>query len=209
MKILLVEDDPVALAVLEEFVITLGHEVATATDGWEAWTLLGREPIRVVVCDWTMPNMDGLDLCRRIRDSGEEYVYFILLTSAAGSNQNRDQALHAGIDDFLSKPIEIQDLKMRLHVAERILHFTTHIRQLESFIPICSYCKNVRDDQSYWQQIESYIGNRTGSKFSHSVCPACHEKYVEPQLRALKIAHAISGPEVARPVPAREFDSAS
>jgi phosphoserine phosphatase RsbU/P len=91
------------------------------------------------------------------------------------------------VDDFLSKPVDPQDLKTRLHVAERILAFTSQIQTLETFIPICSYCKKVRDDRSYWQQIESYINQRTGSEFSHSICPDCYEKHVTPELKALGV----------------------
>ena len=76
---------------------------------------------------------------------------------------------------------------MRLRVAERILGFTTEVRQLESFLPICGYCKKVRDDHNYWQQIEEYINTRTGTNFSHGVCPDCIEKVLKPQLAKLGI----------------------
>ena len=65
---------------------------------------------------------------------------------------------------------------MRLRVAERILQFTTEVRQLESFLPICGYCKKIRDDSNYWQQIESYFKQKQGTQFSHSVCPDCMER---------------------------------
>jgi DNA-binding response OmpR family regulator len=124
-------------------------------------------------------------LCRRIRDRTAEYVYFILLTNASATDENQDAALLAGVDDFLNKPVNPRELKTRLHVAQRILGYTAHIKELESFIPICSYCKKVRDDRSYWQQIETYINQRTGSEFSHSVCPDCYQQHIIPQLEAL------------------------
>jgi sigma-B regulation protein RsbU (phosphoserine phosphatase) len=185
MKILAVEDDPIASAVLAASLGVLGHDVVQATDGLAAWELLQREPIRVVVCDWLMPQLDGLELCRRVRGRPGDYVYFILVTNRTPTVENQDVAFAAGVDDFLSKPVDPQDLKTRLHVAERILAFTSQIQTLETFIPICSYCKKVRDDRSYWQQIESYINQRTGSEFSHSICPDCYEKHVTPQLREL------------------------
>jgi phosphoserine phosphatase RsbU/P len=185
MKILAVEDDPIASAVLAASLSALGHEVVQATDGLSAWEKLQREPIRVVVCDWLMPNVDGLELCRRLRAKPGDYVYFILVTNRTPTVENQDAAFAAGVDDFLSKPLDPQDLKTRLHVARRILGFTSQIQKLETFIPICSYCKKVRDDRSYWQQIESYINQRTGSEFSHSICPDCYERHVTPELRAL------------------------
>lgn len=77
---------------------------------------------------------------------------------------------------------------MRLRVSERILKFTTQVRQLEAFLPICSYCKKVRDDRNYWQQIEAYINERTGSEFSHSICPDCYKRVVLPELEKLRAA---------------------
>ena len=187
MKILAVEDDPVAFAVLEDTLKSLGHEVVPASNGEAAWTLLHEQNCRMVVCDWTMPKLDGLELCRRIRTHPGDYIYFILLTGNVASNRNRDHAMAAGVDDFLSKPVDLEDLKIRLHVAQRILQYTTHIQQLESLIPICSYCKNVRDDKSYWKRIENYLAEKTGASCSHSVCPECYQKHVVPQFEELGI----------------------
>jgi sigma-B regulation protein RsbU (phosphoserine phosphatase) len=71
-------------------------------------------------------------------------------------------------------------------VAERILKYTTQVNRLEELMPMCSYCKKIRDDGNYWQQIESYINERTGSEISHSVCPECYENVVVPELARLK-----------------------
>jgi len=131
-----------------------------------------------------MPGLNGLDLCRRIRTRGGDYTYFILLSALESSGGNLEQAIEAGVDDFLHKPVKIDELKMRLHVAERILNYATQVKQLESFIPLCSYCKKVRDDKNYWSQIESYINTRTGSQFSHGVCPDCYDRVLVPQMIA-------------------------
>ena len=198
MKILTVEDDPVANRVLDQTLKRLGHDVLPATDGEQALALLAREQPRVVVSDWTMPRMDGLELCRRIRSrAGADYVYFILLTGRTGDHTNREAAADAGVDDFLTKPLDLTELWMRLRVAERILRYATQVRQLEAFLPICSYCKKVRDDQNYWQQIESYINERTGTDFSHSVCPGCYSDVVLPEIEKLK-AGAPPPPHVRR-----------
>lgn len=187
MKVLAVEDDPVALAVLTRALRKLGHDVVAVGDGHEALDLLARDPVRVVVSDWVMPEVDGLELCRRVRARADsEYVYFILLTSQLPSEENQRVAIEAGVDDFLQKPLQVQEIWMRLRVAERILRFATQVRQLEEFLPICGYCKKVRDDSNYWQQIESYINERTGTDFSHSICPDCYASVVAPQLEALK-----------------------
>lgn len=187
VKILAVEDDAVARAVLRQALRRLGHDVVEAEDGDAAWAYLEAEPVRVVVSDWIMPKSDGLDLCRRIRGrTGVEYIYFILLTGRDATSDNQSEAADAGVDDFLTKPLDLGELWMRLRVAERILRYTTQVRQLEQLLPICSYCKKIRDDRNYWQQIEGYISERTGSDFSHSVCPECYQRVIVPELEKMK-----------------------
>jgi sigma-B regulation protein RsbU (phosphoserine phosphatase) len=189
VKILAVEDDAVARAILRKALHRLGHDMLEAADGEAAWKLLATEPVRVVVSDWMMPHSDGLDLCRRIRGRTDvEYIYFILLTSRDATEENQTAAADAGVDDFLTKPLDVSELWTRLRVAERILKYTTQVRQLEEMLPICSYCKKIRDDQNYWQQLEGYISERTGSDFSHSVCPDCYHRVVMPQLEQLKVS---------------------
>ncbi len=190
MKILTVEDDAVSRAVLRQSLAKLGHEAVEAEDGNAAWDLLQRtDSVRVVVSDWIMPNSDGLELCKRVRArTDREYVYFVLLTSRDATGENRMAAADAGVDDFLTKPLEYSDLWTRLRVAERILRYTTQVRQLEEMLPICSYCKKIRDDQNYWQQLEGYISERTGSDFSHSVCPDCYQRMILPEIERMKAA---------------------
>jgi phosphoserine phosphatase RsbU/P len=186
MQVLAVEDDPVALALISQTLLALGHEVDAVCDGAEALALLARKSVRVVVSDWVMPGLNGLELCRQVRARpGCNYVYFILLTSQSASIENQRDAIEAGVDDFLLKPVQKSEIWMRLRVAERILHFTVQVRKLEQFLPICTYCKRVRDDSNYWQQIETYINERTGTDFSHSICPDCYTKNVIPQLDEL------------------------
>ena len=187
MKILAVEDDAVARAVLRKALQRLGHDVIEAKDGQEAWASMQAEPVRVIVSDWMMPNLNGLELCQRLRARpGAEYVYFILITANSADSTNRIAAADAGVDDFLSKPLNIEELWMRLRVAERILRYATQVQQLEELLPICSYCKKIRDDQNYWQQMEGYINERTGSEFSHSVCPDCMTSVVAPEMERMK-----------------------
>lgn len=190
VKILTVEDDLVARAVLRQALRRLGHESVEAPDGGAGWEMLqGNTDVRVVVSDWTMPNSDGLELCRKIRGRvGAEYTYFILLTGRDATEDNQAAAADAGVDDFLTKPLDFPELWMRLRVAERILRYTTQVRQLEEMLPICSYCKKIRDDQNYWRQLESYISERTGSDFSHSVCPDCYKRVLIPELQQVKAA---------------------
>jgi CheY-like chemotaxis protein len=188
VRILIAEDDVVSQKVLKTNLERLGHEVTAASDGAAAWAAFDENPARIVVSDWMMPDMDGLELCRRVRERAKtEYTYFILLTAKTGQ-ENYQLAMQAGVDDFLNKPLNREELVNRLRVAERILSYATQIRQLKELLPICAYCKKVRDDQNYWQQIETYIHQHTGSDFSHSICPDCYERIVKPEIAAFAAA---------------------
>jgi CheY-like chemotaxis protein len=176
MKILIAEDDAVASRILQMTLERMGHEVVTTGSGTEAWQTFEREPVRVVVSDWMMPGMDGLELCRQVRARPETpYTYFVLLTALDTSAENYGLATSAGIDDFLTKPFDAATIQMRLRVAERILWFTKEVHQLKQLIPICSYCHKIDAGQEYWQRFDTYIKQQTGVDFSHGVCPQCLE----------------------------------
>jgi DNA-binding response OmpR family regulator len=176
MKILIAEDDPVAAEILKDALESFGHQVLATTDGISAWAEFDREPVRLIISDWMMPGKDGLSLCENVRGRAKTpYTYFILLTSRETKPENYDLATAAGVDDFLTKPLDRPTIRMRLRVAERILRFTTEIHQLRDLIPICAYCRKIRTDDNYWQIVEVYIGEQTGSNFTHGICPACAE----------------------------------
>lgn len=126
MRILIVDDDPIALELLRDTLADAGHEVTTASNGLEAVALLGREGGRdLVISDWEMPGLDGLGLCKAVRGGGyASYVYFILLT-AHNSSSERVRGLSAGADDFIAKPFDPQELLARCAAAERILSLET------------------------------------------------------------------------------------
>ncbi|MEP7015659.1 MAG: response regulator [Verrucomicrobiota bacterium] len=176
-RVLIAEDDLISSKILDSLLQRAGYEVVSARDGDEAWVLFNAEPTRLVVSDWMMPGLDGLALCEKIRARpGIPYTYFILLTANRTTPENYTLATAAAVDDFLTKPIDREALQMRLRVAERILQFTAEIRQLKELIPICVYCRKVRDEADYWEQVETYIQKETGSRFSHGACPECYEK---------------------------------
>jgi CheY-like chemotaxis protein len=187
LKILAIEDQPIAAAALVGTLKSLGQEVCLASSGEAAWALLQKESFRVIVSDWQMPGLNGLELCRRVRASETEYIYFILISSARVTKASREEAIAAGVDDYLTKPLDPEQLGMRLHVAERIIHFSAQVKTLESFLPICGYCKKIRDDDQYWKGVEQYFGERQGTRFSHGICPSCYAVEVVPQLKKLGI----------------------
>jgi len=132
MKALVVDDDTVSALVLRKTLEHLGHEAIVASDGWEAARLYDQTAFPVVISDWMMPRMDGLDLCRHIRSSApDSYTYVILLTAKTQRN-DRLEALQAGVDDFLTKPLDRAELAARITVAGRIVSWDTQLRELNA-----------------------------------------------------------------------------
>jgi diguanylate cyclase (GGDEF)-like protein len=121
MRILLAEDEEVTAEVLGGTLTSWGHDVTIAADGPAAWRLIQHEHFPVVLSDWMMPGMDGLELCRRIRSmAGRPYTYFVMFTGRDGF-EDRLKALAAGADDFLGKPFDPRELVARLEIARRLL----------------------------------------------------------------------------------------
>ena len=192
MKVLIAEDEIVSRRLLESALPRWGYDVVTATDGEEAWMLL-QEPDAptIMVLDWLMPRLDGVDICRRIRAHPRlSSVYIILLTSRAAI-EDVVQGLEAGANDYITKPFDAAELRARMQVGVRVVSLQTtlaervremedalsRVKQLQGLLPICSYCKKIRDDRNYWHQVESYVGKHTDARFSHGICPECSDKF--------------------------------
>jgi CheY-like chemotaxis protein len=186
VQILIAEDSSTFRLILRELVKSLGHQAVLAETGQQAWTRFRSEYFPVIITDWHMPEMDGMLLTRLVRAQPHgKYTYVILLT-AHGGEDNYQEGIRAGVDDFLVKPPDAKLLAARLLVAERIVGVQNHVRQLEELLAVCSYCKDVREDDQ-WIPIERYVARRVGAKSSHGICPKCWEGQVKPELRKLGI----------------------
>lgn len=186
MRILIAEDNAASRFLLEAVLKKMGHSVAVASDGNCAWDTFQKEYFQVAILDWIMPCMDGVELCRKIRaQKKDRYTYIIMLTILEDEQSYYD-GMDAGADDFLTKPLQEKQLTARLRVAERLLDLQSEVRQLQKLLPICSYCKKIRDQKEYWQQLELYFKDHSNVKFSHTICPDCYEKHVKPELEQMK-----------------------
>jgi phosphoserine phosphatase RsbU/P len=173
MKVLIAEDDTVSSYVLASRLRKMGHDVLAALDGVKAWEIYQQEHPRLVITDWMMPEMDGLELCRRIRATeSRSYTYVILLTALSGK-EKYFEGMEAGADDFVTKPLDPGGLQARLRVAERVVNLQHDVNQLEGLLPICAYCKKIRDANDSWQALESYVGEKTETAFEQTLCPDC------------------------------------
>jgi CheY-like chemotaxis protein len=205
MRILIAEDEPVSQRLLSRVLTGMGHEVVAASDGEEAWRAFKRQPFRVVVTDWMMPGTDGLELTRRIRAArAGDYTWIVMLTAMDfGSNFRR--AMEDGVDDFLTKPLDHELLRVRLTVAERILRMGEQVDALASALPICMHCKAVRDGGDSWKRVEDFFHD---VDFSHGYCPDCYyEHSLAPELLRYRGAGAVPTPDLQSVLDATVVDA--
>jgi sigma-B regulation protein RsbU (phosphoserine phosphatase) len=199
MRILIAEDDPVARRVLEDAIGGLGHDVVTAVDGQEAWDHLNAAGFDMLLTDWVMPGLDGVELCQRLRARDSAPFLYIMLISNRDTTEDVVAGIMAGADDFLRKPWNRAELRARLHAAERVVELerslADRVRELEGalhevatlrrLLPICMYCKSIRNDKEVWDDIEEYLHEHANADCSHSVCPPCYEERIQPMLDEL------------------------
>ncbi len=177
MRILIAEDDETSRRVLARTLEKLGYGVAAARDGDEGWELFQQERPRVLITDWMMPRVDGLELCRRIRRdaANDGYTYLMVLTSLAGK-KNYLEAMNAGADDFLTKPFDPDELVSRLRVAERILGMDSTLRYLAAMHDCCPDCRRVRQPDGRWAVLKQVVAGLTERFKAPRRCPECQRK---------------------------------
>jgi sigma-B regulation protein RsbU (phosphoserine phosphatase) len=203
VKILVAEDDMISRRLLETTLSKWGYEAVVTCDGIAAWEVLqNHDPPPLAILDWMMPGLDGLQICRKIREIATSTPPYLILLTAKGRREDIVNGLQAGANDYVTKPFDHEELRARLQVGVRIVELQqsladrvkaleealTRVKQLQGLLPICSYCKKIRDDQNYWQQVENYISKHSEAQFSHSICPDCYESLVKPELDQLRRA---------------------
>jgi len=130
MKVLVADDDPVSSRLLAATLVKWGHKVVTATDGHEAWQMLQgeREPL-VAILDWVMPDLEGVEVCRRVRNEITDVPIYLILLTAKSSKENLIAGLDAGADDYLTKPFDPHELRVRLKTGARIVELQKSLHE--------------------------------------------------------------------------------
>jgi phosphoserine phosphatase RsbU/P len=191
MRILIADDDPTLRMMLTAVLEKCGYDVAEAADGAETWAALQQpDSPRLAILDWMMPGLEGADVCRRVRALETSRPPYLILLTARGEKKDVAEGLRAGADDYLAKPFDPLELKARVEVGCRMIALQdrladnigelqealAQIKTLRGIVPICANCKQIRDDQGYWNQVELYVSKHTEARFSHGICPDCMRK---------------------------------
>ena len=203
MRILIADDDEVARLELESLLSKHGYEVVATADGTEAWHVLqGEGAPRLAILDWMMSEMDGIDVCRLARQAPKLQGMYLILLASRTEKQYIIEGLKAGANDYITKPFDRDELLARISVGIEVVQLRdelaarvrelegamAQVKQLQGLLPMCSYCKKVRDEANYWQRVEDYITSHSDAQCSHGICPECWESVVKPEFRKQGIA---------------------
>ena len=178
--------------VLQRHLETWSYEVSGCVDGTEALAALTAPGApALAILDWKMPGIDGTDVCRRLLERGpSSAVRHLILLTARIDRAAVVEGLQSGAADYLTKPFNGDELRARVAIGKRVIELqtalaeriskleaaATQIKQLNGLLPICCYCKKIRDDNDYWNRVESYLEDRIDVQFSHGICPDCFKR---------------------------------
>ena len=189
MRALVADDDRVTAEILSRTLKRWEFDVTVVGNGGAAWDALRAATApTLAILDWMMPELDGPEVCRRVRRELPLANMYLMLLTARESRGDLVAGLDAGADDYVTKPFDAEELRARVQVGVRVLTLQkslaerveelqaalSNVKQLRGLLPICSYCKRIRGDDQYWQQLEGYIAEHSDAQFSHGICPTCY-----------------------------------
>lgn len=198
MRILIADDDVVLRHSLRVYLERWQYRVTECADGEQAWhSLQADEPPMLAIVDWNMPGMDGPTLCGRLRQTPALAAMYVILITSNQGQKDVVCGLESGADDYIKKPFDWSELRARLRIGSRIVSLQhalaarvsdlqaalADVKRLGGLLPICAYCKRIRDDGDYWKQIEQFLEEKSEAQFSHGICPECLETHLSQLAR--------------------------
>ena len=205
LHVLVADDEPVSRTVVGAMLKKAGYPVLFAQDGEQAWKHLNTDdPPPLALLDWEMPGLQGPEVVQRIRSKHLQSPPYVILLTARDSSADIVRGLRGGADDYVTKPANEDELIARVSVGARVVQLQTaladrvrnleealaNVKALQTLLPMCAYCKSIRNDQNYWEKVETYFTQHSNVSFTHSYCPNCYDRFVRPELEALEDARA-------------------
>ena len=201
LRVLVADDSPIFLGMVSMMLSDWGFEVTACESGTDALKVTSSEDSpSIVLLDWMMPDIDGLEVCRQIRNNSANRYFYIILVTGKTDPEALVEAFKAGVDDFIAKPVDQSVLRARLRAGQRIVILRDEVHKLrelkeakqriewlEDILPVCMHCGKIRDQKQIWLNAEAYLEKVAGKNFSHGLCDDCLEsEYPEQAERILK-----------------------
>src|SRR6185503_14669391 len=189
LQVLVADDEPVSRTVVSAMLKKAGYPVVLANDGEQAWKKLdAADSPSLALLDWEMPGLQGPEVVQRIRSRATQTPTYVILLTSRDSSADIVQGLRAGADDYVTKPANEDELIARVNVGARVVQLQlaledrvrsleealANVRALQTLLPMCAYCKSIRNDQNYWEKVETYFSQHSNVSFTHSYCPNCY-----------------------------------
>ena len=188
--ILVVDDVAKNLEVICNILSLENYQISVAGDGNRAWNILQRLNPDLILLDIMMPNVDGYSLCRRLKEIESKKDIPIIFVTARTGREDLIKGFEVGAVDYITKPFNSAELlaRVRTHVSlyrankrnevliAELRAALSQVKTLSGLLPICSGCKQIRDDDGYWRQVESYLAAHADVTFTHGICPSCVRK---------------------------------
>ena len=189
-NIMVVDDTPANLNLLQKMLQDKGYRVLAFPDGKMALAAAAKHPPDLILLDINMPEMNGFEVCERLKADAVLKEIPVIFISALIETEDKIKAFALGGVDYVTKPFQFEEVNSRVEThlrlrrqqleleeeRRRLQQALDEIRTLRGILPICAYCKKIRDDKGYWSQVEKYVSDHTEAKFSHGICPACFER---------------------------------
>lgn len=177
MKVLIAEQSPVTRRWLDAELTRRGDQVVLAGDGCVAWqSIQESQAPQLVLLDADLPGTDALDLCRKLRELPHAVPPYILLLVRRNQREHVLRGLHAGCDDFLTRPVDPFEFQARLAVARRVIDLQHDLAQhlgADGLLSMCAWCRRVRNADASWSPFEAYLSRHASVRVSHGICPDC------------------------------------
>lgn len=189
VKILIAEDELTTRMLVQVSLENWGYRVESVVNGQEAWLALKqKDAAQIAILDWEMPELDGPEVCRKVKEIGEGNSPYIIMLTGRDSDNDIAKGFDAGADDYMTKPFNDNELRARVRVAERMVRTQTslsdsvtelkevlnHLEMIREGVVVCQSCCNIlNNDDDQWYSIEESVKNQDDPRFIQTVCPNC------------------------------------
>jgi sigma-B regulation protein RsbU (phosphoserine phosphatase) len=195
LRILAVGDDATARLTFDSIIRAAGWTPVIVDDPEQAYQILiAPDAPPIALIDWHMPTLSGIELCRRVRAAAPDARPYLIFVTANSTSDDIVEGLDAGADGYMTKPIVANELLARVRAGIRMIALlqdlrtrlaeatSAHTKRLPGLLPMCGYCRRIRDEDQQWSTLEQYLSHRVGVRFTHGFCPDCYEDYVRPDV---------------------------